>query len=249
MDSVEQQQANNALPTQQQSVLIDGWLSPRMRQMLLLTAEREIQSNFNDAISIGCLSRSPKPNALAKGCDEYNGMDFNSSIDYIPLSVQLQRDLRGIFYNNFHDGYSYIFQAIATLLRRNQSPTVERIHDEIVYVHLYDDRKFQFYLDKGGRIEFALYAVIQITEKKYHTIILQDEIDIVEKRKLPVSPMDEHFDAARLICIEEGGGIAQERTGPFREVTYYKDGSGDDDDDDEYTDTDTDTDSDSDTDY
>ena len=37
-----------ALMPQQRSILIDDWLSPRTRKMLLLTAELD-QSNFDDA--------------------------------------------------------------------------------------------------------------------------------------------------------------------------------------------------------
>eukprot|EP00588_Corethron_pennatum_P004892 CAMPEP_0194286388 /NCGR_PEP_ID=MMETSP0169-20130528/32440_1 /TAXON_ID=218684 /ORGANISM="Corethron pennatum, Strain L29A3" /LENGTH=229 /DNA_ID=CAMNT_0039032803 /DNA_START=54 /DNA_END=743 /DNA_ORIENTATION=+ len=207
-----------ALTPQQRSLLLDGWMSPRMKKMLHLTAELE-QGGFDDSAH---LFRRGEPTALAECCGSFH------RLEYIPLAV-LQRDPRGIF-RSFHDGYAFCFGAIAALLGRNQIPTPGRIEEEIVVnSHRYDYRKFRFYLDKGGRTEFALYAVIQITQ---NVMVNGDdgwEYDMFQSdiEALPASPMDRRFEAARFMCVERSGGVVQERTGPFREVTLYEGGGGD----------------------
>jgi hypothetical protein len=206
---------------QQRSALIEGWLSPRMKMMLLLTAELEESSFQDDGVF---QSRVP---TLLSDCCSYG---FNR-IGYIPLYV-LEADPRGIF-RSFKDGYSYCFLAIAAILRRDRTPTVQRIHHEIIsHSSLYDGRKFQFYLEKGGKIEFAIYAVIQITQNVlfdgddgWEYSMFEDEIEA-----LPSNPLDECFEGARLRCINGGGGTPQDRCGPFPEVTHYDDNHGDSDD-------------------
>ena len=202
-------------------ILIDGWLSQRMKFMLRLTAENEFFM-FEEGTST--LFRQNNPSSL-NDCSLF----FNR-IGYIPLSV-LQQDSRGLF-ESFHDGYFYCFQAIEMILRRNETPTVRRIEEEIINrSDHYDQDKFHHYINRGGLIEFALYAVIQITENVlvdgddgYEYSSFVDEIE-----KLPSNPMDSRFDLARLMCIERGGGIVQECTGPFQEVTFYGHGGNDDD--------------------
>ena len=123
--------------------------------MLCITAELNGDIFQDD----GHLFQRNEPTSLERCCATF-GVNL---IDYIPLAV-LQRDPRGLF-RSFHDGYAMCFLAIAAVLRRNQAPTVQRVRNEIEYDNgSYDNRKFRHYLDRGGRIEYALYAVIQVTE-------------------------------------------------------------------------------------
>jgi len=201
-----------AMSQQQRSVLLEGWLSPRMKRMLTITAEINGDIFLDD---VG-LFQSYEPTSLERCCDPFG----INRIDYIPLEV-LRRDPRGLF-QSFHDGYAMCFEAIAAVLRRNQAPTVQRVRNEIECGR-YDNRKFRHYIDRGGRIEYALYAVIQVTENvllsgddgwEYETF--QDEIEA-----LPSNPLDGRFEVARVMCINRGGGTPQAETGPFREVTLY----------------------------
>ena len=206
-----------AMSQQQRSALLEGWLSPRMKHMLCITAELNGDIFQDD----GHLFQRNEPTSLERCC----AMFGVNRIDYIPLEV-LQRDPRGLF-RSFHDGYAMCFLAIAAVLRRNQAPTVQRVRNEIEYNSgSYDNRKFRHCLDRGGRIEYALYAVIQVTENvlvigddgwEYSTF--QDEIEA-----LPSNPLDGRFEVARLMCIDRGGGTPQAETGPFREVALYEDG-------------------------
>jgi len=202
-----------AMTEAQRSVLSEGWLSPRMRKMLIITAEID-GDTFHDA---GHLFRPRVPTPLEECCDGFN------RIAYIPLHV-LTRDRRGIF-QSFHDGYAMCFPAIAAILRRNKAPTVQRIREELILNdHLYDGRKLRFYLERGGRIEYALYAVIQITENVlvngddgWEYELFQEDIEA-----LPSNPLDGRFEVARRMCVDHGGGTPQDDRGPYREVYLYE---------------------------
>ena len=181
--------------------------------MLTITAEID-GDTFND----DDIFRSFEPTSLEECC---GWCGFNR-IDYIPLRV-LTRDPRGIF-KSFHDGYAMCFRAIAVIFRRNEAPTVRRVITEIAICnYLYDYRKFRYYLDSGGRVEYALYGVFKITENVlgngddgwiYETF--REEIEAI-----PSNPLDDRFEVARSMCVTYGGGTPQDFRGPYRDVTLY----------------------------
>jgi hypothetical protein len=87
-------------------------------------------------------------------------------IEYIPPEV-FQRNPQGL-YEGFNTGWSMIFRAIADIFQRKQAPTVTRIRNDTAQCSggFIDIRKYRHFLDceKGGKIEFALDAVLSITE-------------------------------------------------------------------------------------
>ena len=79
------------------------------------------------------------------------------------------------------------------------------------------NQNYQFFIEKGGRIEYALDAILGITENVYNEgddgyeyVTFEDDIEA-----LPSTPLDWQFDIARFMCFERGGGVLTER-GPYR---------------------------------
>jgi hypothetical protein len=171
-----------------QSSLIDGWLSPRMKKLLLITAEIN-GDEITDVIG-----------------------DETQCMRYIPLEIVLQG--RKESSKRFSDGWGAIFCCIADLLRRGMTPTCNHIQDTLVRQA---NQNYQFFIEKGGRIEYALDAILGITENVYNEgddgyeyVTFEDDIEA-----LPSTPLDWQFDIARFMCFERGGGVLTER-GPYR---------------------------------
>ena len=201
------------MPQAMRASLLDGWMSPRMLKMLSITADME-EAMFSDGDMLGFVKFQPKP--LSECCSVFG----ISRIDYIPASVLKQYSSGGI-YKSFYDGWSNIWSVMRMILNDGRAPTVQRIEE---YLHSgrvfsFDHRKHQHFLSKGGRIEFAIDALIGVTRNvavsgddgwEYH--MFQDEIE-----SLPATPLDKAFDVAWFFCISRGGGNLTSR-GPYPET-------------------------------
>jgi hypothetical protein len=188
-----------------QSSLIDGWLSPRMRELLLITAE--INSD-----EIMDFAREEK-----------------HRMSYIPLEIVLQGTNASS--KKFNDGWGAIFCCIADLLRKGMAPTCSRINDAFARQA---NENYQFFIEKGGRVEYALDAILDITENVYKDGDDGYEYETFEDdvEALPSTPLDWQFDVARFMCFERGGGVLTER-GPYRlfDDDFEMDDEADEDDD------------------
>ena len=140
-----------------------------------------------------------QPTSLAHCC----GFCGIQRIDYIPAEV-LHRNPEG-FYKSFADGWEIVWRAMLMLLQRNQALSISLVHQEICSRHyMYDLRKFNHFVDKGGKIDYALDALLKITE---HVVVggddgweywmFRDEIEA-----LPATPFDKAFELARVKCLE-----------------------------------------------
>ena len=139
------------------SLLIDGWLSPGMGKTLLITAE----INSDDILEYGREFQARQVMPLSGGCD-FLGI---CCIEYIPTDV-LKRNTSGL-YRSFIDGWGAIFGVCARILGLGLSPTVQRIRDALslgISGSHFDKRYYQYFVEKGGRIEFALDAILNIIE-------------------------------------------------------------------------------------
>jgi hypothetical protein len=114
--------------------LNEGWLSPRMRELLKITAEIE-----GDQL-------------LQEG-------DFYEIEPFIPTEMK-QRD----FPEDFIDGLGIVFETIARLLEAGRVPTVDRIQRSALQ-STSGAHHFKRMLEAGGKVEFALDALFNITEK------------------------------------------------------------------------------------
>ena len=191
---------NALLPSEQKSMLKEGWMSPRMAYVLNITAELEMDDiRFTDR---------------AEGI---------SRIDYIPPSVL--RNIRGA-YNSFGDGWGCCFVAIHAVLQSGRAPTVHRV-EQYLEQNAYaggriDARKYQLFLGKGGKVEYAIDALINITR---NVVMNGDDgwefEDFRENmERLSMNPLDAAFDVARLKCINHGGGEGTMR-GPYNGSSRY----------------------------
>jgi len=137
-------------------------------------------------------------------------------IEYIPLEA-LQSNRPPIFGSFFRDGYEMIFKAICRILRSREVPTVRRVKEA---ASRSDSRKLEHFEERGGRVEFALDAVLDITEEavsedtdaRWEYDTFADDIEA-----LPATPLDAMFDLARFMCFDRGGGTLDKR-GPHMEV-------------------------------
>lgn len=207
------------LPTPIKSLLVEGWLSPRMRELLLTTAEIE-SGSFLDQQDIEFQRGRPVP--ISQCC----GFFGIRRVDYIPPHVFEHPINQGGLYKSFHDGWGMCIQAIAHLLRSGHVPSVQNVHRVLstnsallVFGLDFDYRKVQHFLDKGGKTEYAVDAVLNITQNVvvdgddgWEYVMFADDIEA-----LPATPLDTDFDVARIMCINQGGGQGKER-GPYRET-------------------------------
>jgi hypothetical protein len=148
---------------------------------------------------------------------------------YIPLEIVLQG--RTVSSKMFNDGWGAIFCCVAELLRRGMAPTCNRIKDTFARQA---NKNYRFFIEKGGRIEYALDAILGITENVYNDGDDGYEYETFEDdiEALPSTPLDWQFDIARFMCFERGGGVLTER-GPYRmfDDDFEMDDEADEDDD------------------
>mmetsp|Transcript_5709 Transcript_5709/g.8687 ORF Transcript_5709/g.8687 Transcript_5709/m.8687 type:complete len:606 (-) Transcript_5709:376-2193(-) len=200
------------LPQSTKSLLTDGWMSPRMKEMLLTTAALEMDSILHES-QVNFQRNHPMP--LSACCDFCNGIN---RIDYIPASVLSGPINQNGLYKSFHDGWGLCFKAIHDALKDGHTPTIHQLEQYLTSGN-YDYRKYQHFLTKGGKVEFAVDAVLNITrnvavdgDDGWEYCMFQNEIEAH-----PSTPLDKAFDIARFKCINEGGGVGSFR-GPYRET-------------------------------
>jgi hypothetical protein len=184
-------------------LLKDGWMSPRMRAILNLTAEMET----NDALS-----------------EEEEGI---RRARYIPTPVLVQMS----DYESFKGGWGLIWIVMHNMLNGGQVPTVTRIQSVLAratkFDGIYNRQSYESFLAQGGKIEFALDALITISHNVMHVFDdgweyvgkLQEDVELQ-----PAMPgLDDDFDLAWIMCIPRGGGSLDAR-GPYPASERY-DGS------------------------
>jgi hypothetical protein len=167
--------------------LIEGWLSPRMREMLKITAEIE--------------------------GDQLSDCEFYDVERFIPTELR-QGDLPDYFIK----GLGIVFETVARLLRAGRVPTVDRIKSSA----LQSTQHFTRMLAAGGKVEFALDALLNMTE----TVLIDGDgvweyevfKDQVEAH--PSTPLDGSFDIAFFMCVNRGGGSLQSRGPTGRHSSY-----------------------------
>jgi hypothetical protein len=190
------------------SLLVDGWMSPRIRKALRNTAEIASDDTRDCDSPLDC----GRPLPLSECC--VSGIYY---IQYIPTDI-LRRNPAGL-YPSFHEGWHYVWSVMSDILLSGQAPTVHRIRNYIQRDGSnFDIRKYHHFLDKGGRIEFAVDALVDLTQKAITAgdgiWEYEDEFrDQIEA--LPPTPLDKMFDIAWYMCIPEGGGELSTR-GPYR---------------------------------
>jgi hypothetical protein len=171
--------------------LIEGWLSPRMREMLKITAESEADQLLNEG-------------------------DLYAVELFIPTEIREQG-----LPECFTTGLGMVFETVARLLRAGRVPTVDSIKRSVSQ-SIHGGHNFTRMLEAGGKVEFALDALFNITEQvlvkgdcgwEYETFE-----DAIEAH--PSTPLDGSFDIAFFMCINKGGGTLESR-GPTGRRSFY----------------------------
>jgi hypothetical protein len=164
------------------SHLIEGRLSPRMREMLKITA---------DVVGDQLLHEG----------------EIYSIERFIPTELR-QEDLPAYFIT----GLGIVFETVARLLEAGRVPTVDRIKSSALQ-STSGTHHFTRMLEAGGKVEFALDALFNITEK----VLVDGDCgweyeDFKEQIEAhPSTPLDGSFDIAFFMCVNRGGGSLQSR--------------------------------------
>lgn len=206
--------------------LIDGWMSPRMLLALKISAELGYDMIGDlDGVSF----QKFKPTPLSDCCALFSfGIH---RMEHIPPTALRAYNPDGL-YKSFVDGWQIVWGAIMTLLQRNLVPTKTRVENEIVRLcceqrYSFDSRKWQHFKDKGGKIEYALDAILHQTR---NVCVDGDdgwEYDIFEDQfnALDATPLDLAFDLARVKVLElTDENMNQQPRGPYRYVFEDEDG-------------------------
>jgi hypothetical protein len=195
--------ATELMDNQSKALLIDGWLSPRMRQMLLYTAcDMEILSEEEDTFV------NYQPKTISECCE------MCARFEYIPTKVMRQNP-EG-FYKSFMGGWAIVWKAILNLLEKRQSPTIAAIDREI---HTMDANivKWNHFVQKGGRIDYALDCLFRVTENVYvdgddgwEYDLVKDDIEVY-----PATVLDAAFEVGRMKCIGNSTEANESCRGPY----------------------------------
>lgn len=204
--------ATTLMQNEQKASLINGWFSPRMMKMLALTAEIGYDViRDNDDV------------------DEVFDITF---AEYIPQKVS--RNNPELNLKSFRAGWIIVWGAMKYLLRTQKVPTKSKVLEQVYIFCLelpeFDLGNWQYFVDKGGKIDYALDALVKSTSEiyihgdglwKYETF--EDDIE-----QLISTPLDAAFDVAKIKCLELTSDNGRNHpNGPYH---YNFSKTGDDDD-------------------
>jgi len=125
------------LPRSQRDLLCDGWMSPRMLLPLRTTAELEASDVLEQA-----------------------DWGFHRSA-YIPLDVlsKFETDM-----DRVRMAWANIWKVVALHLQRGMTPTAKRVRSVMEAIKsTIAANNYQAFLQHGGKVEYAIDALIQIT--------------------------------------------------------------------------------------
>jgi hypothetical protein len=193
----------SSTPEDSKQLLIDEWLSPRMREMLTITANIESNRYLKDPLGHCRCKFVPRQAKPLEECCAKRGI---RCIEYIPDHV-LRDNAKG-FFQSFADAWEGLFHTCHFLLKRGRAPYVAAIDDSEIRGSLRSTSKYAHFKQKGGKVSFVLDAIIDLTEKalvgnddgavwKY-----DDHRAAIEAH--PETPLDRCFDIARWMLIDRG---------------------------------------------
>jgi hypothetical protein len=185
-------------------LLIDEWLSPRMREMLTITANIESNWYLKGPLGRCCKFVPCQAKPLEECCAKRGGI---RRIEYIPDHVL--RDNADGFFQSFAESWEGLFHTCHSLLERGKAPYVAEVDDREMHGSLRSTSKYAHFKQKGGKVSFALDAIIDLTEK---ALVGDDEGAVVWKyddhraaiEAHPETLLDRCFDIARWMLIDRG---------------------------------------------
>jgi len=195
-------------PTQR-AELIGGVLTPRQDYRLRFYAETR-----------GDMARDSAPEFQTRVPLPSEHMDFEVPMwTYIPKSVRAEE-----VYKSFVYGWIQVLEAIKEIHspRANHHaqalPTIDAVTRELLQGrYRYDDRYTNFFLGHGGKVEFAIDGLLDLTEasEEFFDVYFGDyasEGASDEYEALPEHPLDDCWDFVRYHFLGPKGEV---RKGPF----------------------------------
>lgn len=198
--------------------LIDGWMSPRM--LLALSKSADTTYSCLDNLHVGFRFEENGPTPFSTCCSRFVGIDH---INYIPPDILRAKNPNGL-YESFAIGWRIVWAAIVSLLEMGLVPTKSRVEEEIQSlcrqnVRNFDWRSWSHFQSKGGKIEYALDALLVQTsnviskgDDGWGYYEYEDEFEALCK-----TPFDKSFDIARVKIL----GLNDENVHQQPEGPYY----------------------------
>ena len=135
-------------------------------------------------------------------------------MDHVPTA------LRKSVFKSFAAGFQQGLEAIANVLRRGRAPKIELVTSQL-YISG-DSRYKSFYLDKGGKVEYAIAAILWRSEEEHETLGDGSFCEVPAFRqkiaKLPVHALDDDYQFVRTKIL--GASFQPE---PYPDPDFYED--------------------------
>jgi len=179
-----------------------------MMTMFVITAELAMDEIRDSEISF----QSNRATPLVDCCSPFSGIRYS---EYIPTSV-FEMNTEGL-YKSFYDGWCIAWEAILSVLHKKQAPIASSVEKEIHQIRG-DPRKWNHFKRKGGKVDYAIDALIRITQNVYNEGFdcWEYETFKADIEKHPETSLDNAFDLAKLKCLEiNEGNFSEQPTGPY----------------------------------
>jgi len=180
-------EALSALMTnEQRQKHVDGWLSPRMKWMLMHISNHEID-DMVDNPSLG----------------------LSNTLLHIPAEVVQKYNSKNGHWSGYYEcakEFQLIFSTISSLLESDLSPTVDRVSTRLNGVP-----DFLHFTRNGGKVEFALDYILSKAKNEGEDYVFDFQSEI---ENLDTSSLDGMYDLTRFMLINRGGGDTYGR-GPY----------------------------------
>jgi hypothetical protein len=190
-DVIPPYEALSALMTNEQKQKhVDGWLSPRMKWMLLHVARSQIDDMLDNP-SLG----------------------LSNTLRHIPAEVLRKYNSKNGHWSGYYEcakEFQLIFVTIFSLLESGLTPTVDRVRTRLNGVP-----DFLNFTRNGGRVEHALDYILYQAKYEGDDCVYDYQS---EYESLDPSSLDGMYEMTRFMLVNRGGGETTSR-GPYRDTT------------------------------
>lgn len=182
-------------------------LMPRQERLFLASGESHDNKSYSNAsnfLSPRMVYQLLRTAEIEMDCFS----DAAGNLSYIPNALFKRRGNDEAFL----DGYKDCYKAIIRCLRQGKAPTVDRLRKCPL-------ESIRLYLELGGKIEYAIDAIIDLALVEYEDSLLEEDPDFLD---LPETVLDDAFEIVKAMCIDFGGGdLSMTEKGPY--ASRYED--------------------------
>ena len=181
--------------------LTDGLMSPRMYRRVRIQAEIMADMAHDEIDFTGFVNNEPKSRS-----DVY----MVSGFDHVPCEVTGDE-----VFKSFAKGFEQCLAAMRNVLDSGKLPVPQLVVHELNSHSDFDARYTSHYFDRGGKVEFAIDAVLAFAKDACQDGSYEEEQGLWEEGEEPslvVPELDENFDLIRACLLGP-----HFKRGPFRE--------------------------------